>query len=114
MMIEGLDFDLNEGQFLARFATLKRGRFEYGHSGILGVKFCDGEEQDRHRPGSTRIASKGNLFIAFAREWLAMISWPTSMDTWAGIPWHVYQDQVGAREDVSPISASEELQWPRY
>ena len=59
MMIGGLNFDLNEGQFLPRFATLRHGRFMYGHTGTIRIKFCYSEEQDKYRPGVSKLVSRG-------------------------------------------------------
>ncbi len=39
MLIEGLNFDLPEQLFLERLTRFKGERYDWGHAGIVGIKF---------------------------------------------------------------------------
>ncbi len=57
----------------AKISRLKDGRCDFGHSGIVGIKFTHKEEQDRCIAGEVRLVSCGNVFLMFAHDWLALL-----------------------------------------
>jgi hypothetical protein len=58
---------------LDRFGRFKDGRYDFGHFGVVGIKFSYKTEEDKFMLGGTSLASCGNLFITFAHEWLALL-----------------------------------------
>ncbi len=48
MMVQGLNFDITEEMFLRRFARFKDGRYDFGHVGIVGIKFNYEGEPGKH------------------------------------------------------------------
>ncbi len=73
MMTEGLNIDMTEEMFLRRFRRFKDGRYDFGPFGIVGIKFNYKEQQDKYVAGGTRLVSCGNVFLAFAYDWLALL-----------------------------------------
>ncbi len=50
-----------------------RGRYEWGHFGVVGVKFKYETREDKYILGGTKLASIGDVLLTFAREWLALM-----------------------------------------
>ncbi len=72
MLIEGLNVDLPEELFLVRFPRFTGERCDWGHFGIVGIKFNYETRDARYILGGTRLVSSGNVLLTFAREWLAL------------------------------------------
>ena len=72
-MIEGLNFDMSEEMFLRHVARFKCGRYDFGHAGIVGIKFNYKEEPDKYAQGEVWIVFGGHVLLTFAHEWLALM-----------------------------------------
>lgn len=77
MRIEGLNFDLQEKQFMERFGQFRRRRLEWGHHGVVGVTFTYQDEQDLGFGGGKGKGKYGDVVPAGVIE-------DKVMD---GVPW---------------------------
>jgi hypothetical protein len=68
--IEGLNWAMTEEAFLERFGRFKDRRFEWGHAGIVAIKFVYREDEVN---GSVLTKSDGVVFITFISEMLGYL-----------------------------------------